>query len=155
MTQKRAWYRDVHSSIPSSFAKMNWWKRQNQKCRAQTTESGRGNNFRLDVIGKSSITTLNVEHGWSSACWRYLVYLKPPLPALPLSLDCPRLIPWSIFLKQQAASLLISQTQPTSSSLPFWPPEKKNAVLQFKHASPDPRIKRRLTGVPRNVAKLA
>ena len=54
-----------------------------QEKKMQTTESGHGNSFYLDVIGKSCSITLNVEHGRSSGCWRYLVCLKPSLPSLP------------------------------------------------------------------------
>jgi len=126
-----------------------------QEKKMQTTESGHGNSFCLDVIGKSCSITLNVEHGRSSGCWRYLVCLKPSLPPTAniesksrtvsrftdrekslrkfsaSLLHCPRLISWSIFLKQQADSLYPKHGQcPVPDLFDHPKPPKMQAVLQ-------------------------
>lgn len=136
------WKKFIHRfkkarSILSSFPKKNWWKRQNQKCKLQNLVMG--TTFCIDVIDKSCNITLNVEHGRSSGCWRYLVCLKPSLPLAyrkhknsftsqftvknlweKSTLSRTNIV---IDLCEATGRFLIFQTQPMFSTWPFWPSE--------------------------------
>jgi len=145
-----------------------------QEKKMQTTESGHGNNFCLDVIGKSCNITLNVEHGRSSGCWRYLVCLKPSLPPTANIESKSRTVSHSPIEKKLWEN---SPRHRTVLEGPVWATPRLNNLIPyipntanfqyltfltirnhpkckryFKQASSDPRIKQQLLCLARNVA---